>query len=100
MRNSFSVENGTEGSKHDLWSYSEIYFKNLKGEEVMLHVGLQEFLVMPSGKKYFGYGEHDLDKLFCIFVGLEKKVVDRLVSIEQQKYYDDYAMLLEMGYQE
>ncbi|HNW32673.1 MAG TPA: hypothetical protein PKL44_00275 [Candidatus Dojkabacteria bacterium] len=48
-----SITTGTEGPKHDPYGYTEYSFTH-KGEDIVIHLGLREEMIIGSSKTY-GY---------------------------------------------
>jgi len=61
------AKHGTEGPKHDPYSYTEYSFTTTFGEDVEVHVGLAEYVII-NGRRYI----NGLDALKTLCMTLEE----------------------------
>lgn len=91
------VRNGTEGPRHDPYSYTEITFVKTDGTEIVYHDGLAQWITVNGVKQPCDYDEHV--GLFEELTGiapwraevipdrLEQRRVNRLTAAEQRSYW-------------
>lgn len=90
MKNTFDISNGTYGPSHDPYAFTDILFTNNSGDQIKLHLGINTKVTLPDGTVIEDYDclnkEKILtpEKIFAAFIGLDLKIVKRLIEREER----------------